>query len=117
MSLISINVDGLLQHRLNRKRAKVYGRLRNTCLHIHVELDPNENFQYTLTLESPPGTLQYICSRCGMITTEEGVKRIERDLRYKFENNFVPMMEHYLKCTEKIGKLAKKLNELGGPPD
>lgn len=96
---ITFNFD--LNKYLERKDEKNLAKLRNHC--PHVEMTPTEDgrLQIRSMFESPAGTLQWQCQKCGLIRNHDN----DYQERYEY---YVKNPKEYLKKNKKFQKLIKK---------
>jgi len=84
----------------DRRKIKL-NQLKNICPHGKMDLK-DDKLIFQSFFSSPPGTLNYFCSRCGLIvSSEEEVNRITESLLKKPDS--------YLKKEKKFVKQAKRL--------
>lgn len=96
---ISLNFD--INKYLERRDNKNMQKLKNACTHLEmIPLEDNQ-FQVQSLFESPSGTLQWQCQRCGL------VRNHNNDYESKAEY-FAKHPDEYLKQNNKFSKLLKK---------
>src|SRR4051812_4823212 len=70
---IAINFD--VNKYLERKDERLNLKIKNTCTHMHMELagieDNKPLYSFQSLFESPPGTFQWQCQRCGLIRNHD----------------------------------------------
>lgn len=86
---------------LDRKDKKLAQKLKNACTHMEMTPLANNEFQFKSLLESPPGTHQWQCQRCGLIRNHNN--DYEERAQY-YANN----PDKYIEQTKKFRKLLKK---------
>ena len=96
---VHVNLD--INEYLNRRDHRAHQRMRNTCTHTRLSVVEEELTARSL-FESPSGTLEWICSRCGMRATSES--RVNEIAEYWLLNP-----EEWNKREKLFAKVAKKL--------
>lgn len=84
-----------------RRDQKLRDRIRRTCPHTWIFLD-GDDIRIQSMFISPPGTLEWGCTRCGMVTFDNG---LAHDLVELYRRD----PRSLLKAIDKVDKLAKKL--------
>jgi hypothetical protein len=89
------DINKFLEHRRNVNMAQ----LKNICPHGNLRLEGNK-FIFESFFSSPPGTIQWDCSQCGLVVnSEDDVKRMSESIT----------PDSYIKKHKKFHKQAKKL--------
>jgi hypothetical protein len=101
---ITFNFD--LNKYLERKDKRLDRKIKNACTHMHMELigsaEGNKaQYSFQSLFESPPGTHQWQCQRCGLIRNHDN--DYERRAEYYAQNP-----DEYIKMNKKFQKLLKK---------
>jgi uncharacterized C2H2 Zn-finger protein len=86
---------------LDRKDKKIVQKLKNACTHMEMTPLNNNQFEFRSLFESPPGTHQWQCQRCGLIRNHDN--DYEKRAEY-YANN----PDEYIKRNKKFEKLLKK---------
>jgi hypothetical protein len=86
---------------LERRDKKLVQRLKNACTHLEMTPADNNNLQVKSLFESPSGTLQWQCQRCGL------VRNHNNDYKERAEY-YAKHPEKYLEQEKKFSKLLKK---------
>ncbi len=100
MAWLSIDLNGVFSGRSERKRQRLRGELINTCPHMNmVDLDTDGGLRVHIQswLESPFGTLDYICRGCGLQQSEFGVNQNQEDWAKRFDANPEAMIDDYFR--------------------
>lgn len=84
-----------------RRDQRLKDRIMRTCPHTSIYLD-GDNIRIESMLISPPGTVQWGCTRCGMVTYDD---RLAVSLVELYRRN--PKL--LLRAIKKVDKLATKL--------
>jgi hypothetical protein len=96
---ISLTFD-INQFLENRRQIKL-NQLKNACPHLKIDVD-GENIRVESFFSSPPGTITWGCSQCGLIVnSKQDIKRLQKP--------FLQNPNLYIEQMEKFNKLAKKL--------
>jgi len=104
-----------------RRRRRLAGRLKNACPHI-LDMDLVDDdagkpaLWHQLAFESPFGTLDWICMRCGLRVPETFVQLARRNLERSFQSDPNGTLKRLMEAQDKTSKLIRKLNRLGGAP-
>ncbi len=100
---IAIKFD--LNKYLERKDKKLDLKMKNTCTHVYMELAGQEDgiplYKFESLFESPSGTLQWQCQRCGLVRNHNN--DYEAHAQYYAQNP-----NEYTKKNKKFQKLLKK---------
>lgn len=101
---IAINFD--LNKYLERKDTRVDKKIKNSCTHMNMELvgrGEGNKAEYSIKslFESPPGTHQWQCQRCGLIRNHDN--DYEKRAEYYAQNP-----DEYINMNKKFHKLLKK---------
>jgi hypothetical protein len=84
---------------IDSKKKAYIPKLQNACVHMtFVSNDETKEYGFQSTMISPPGTLQWQCQRCGVIT-------------YQRDGDFERNAEYYLKHTDEFKKKNKLFNK------
>lgn len=86
---------------LERKDKKITQKLKNVCTHLEMLPADDGNFQIRSLFESPAGTHQWQCQRCGLIRNHDN------DYEERAEY-FAKNPKEYLERNKKFSKLLKK---------
>ena len=91
---------------LERRDKRLDQKIKNTCTHMNMELigrGEGDKAQYSFQslFESPPGTSQWQCQRCGLIRNHDN--DYEKRAEYYAQNP-----DEYIKMNKKFHKLLKK---------
>ena len=86
---------------LERRDKNNTQKLKNICTHVEMTPADNKQFQIKSLFESPPGTHQWQCQRCGLIKNHDN--DYEERVQY-----YVSNPERYLEQNKKFQKLLKK---------
>lgn len=92
------DVNKFLESRHESNRQK----LKSACTHMQLTPIEDGRVEARSHFISPPGTPQWQCQRCGLITYSEGGE-FERDAKYYLNN-----LDHYTKKNKRFNKLLKK---------
>lgn len=98
-------INGILERRANRKEKALRVKIQNLCQHVTIEPGRNrdEIMRVAIHLHSPPGRLDWICERCGYVTsTRDHI--VER-----WSNPTPDDIEFLIKQERKLSKLAKRV--------
>ena len=102
---IKITFSFDLNKYLERKDKKLDRKIKNACTHLHMELMGEEDgkplFRSQSLFESPAGSLQWQCQRCGLIRNHDN--DYEKRAEYYAKNP-----DEYIKMNKKFQKLARK---------
>lgn len=96
---IAISFD--LNKFLERKDSRLSKKIKNTCPHVEIEQVDKENFSIKSLFESPAGTLQWQCQRCGL-------KRNHNDDYKKVCEYWGNHTDEYVERMKQFQKLLKK---------
>ena len=96
---VHVNLD--INEYLKRRDHRARQRMRNTCTHTRL-LVVEEKLTARSFFESPSGTLQWICSRCGMRTSSES--RVNEIAEY-----WLLHPKEWSRREKEFAKVAKKL--------
>ena len=100
---VAISFD--LNKYLARKDKRLDQKIKNSCTHMNMELVGREGdeAQYSIQslFESPPGTHQWQCQRCGLVRNHDN--DYEKRAEY-----FAKNPDEYVKKNQKFQKLLKK---------
>ena len=95
----SFDINSWLQNRLQHKKDS----LKVLCPHTDITLKDNNETKVVQSLfQSPYGTTEWICSRCGMRTHDS-------DIPQKLVEHYFKNPNDYLKRMKKFNKLVKKI--------
>ncbi|HVE80862.1 MAG TPA: hypothetical protein VNA68_01845 [Candidatus Dormibacteraeota bacterium] len=86
---------------LERKDKKLAQKLKNACTHMEMTPSANNQFQLKSLFESPSGTLQWQCQRCG------GVRNHNNDYEERAQY-YADNPDKYIEQNKKFQKLLKK---------
>lgn len=100
---ITFNFD--INKYLERRDEKHVQKLKNACTHIVMVGERQENgrplYGFQSLFESPSGTLQWQCQRCGLIRNHDN----DYDARAEY---YAKNPEKYIEQTKKFQKILKK---------
>lgn len=104
---IAISFD--INKYLERRDKKNTQKLKNACTHMIMEPVGQEDgqplYKFQSLFESPPGTHQWQCQRCGLIRNHSN------DYEERAEY-YAKHPDQYLKQNEKFSKLLKKSGQV-----
>ena len=90
---------------LERRDRRLEQKLKNTCTHLNMEYAGQEEgkplYKIQSLFESPSGTLQWQCQRCGLVRSHNN----DYDKRAEY---FAKNPDEYVKLHKKFQKLLKK---------
>lgn len=86
---------------MDRRDRRLEDRIRRTCPHTTIFTE-GQNIRIESMLTSPPGTLQWICSSCGMVTHDA---ELGNQLLRLYGQNPKLLVQQI----ETVNRLAKKL--------
>lgn len=86
---------------LERKDKRLQGKVQNTCPHVEVKKEDGDRLSIHSLFESPPGTHQWQCRKCGLIRNHNN--DYEKEYAYWGEH-----LDEYLARMKKFQKLLKK---------
>jgi len=95
---ISLDLNALLKTRHDKRIAQI----QNACTHLRIDYTGDGQFRVQLTFASPPGTVQYFCTRCQVLSWNPDSDYPDRAEYY------VKHYEEYIKAEKAFGKLLKK---------
>lgn len=95
---LSFDINKHLESKKEQNRVKIM----NACTHMEILLTEDKKMGVRSCFVSPPGTLQYQCQKCGLITYRDD-EGWERTAKYYLNNP-----EEYKKQNDKFNKLLKK---------
>jgi hypothetical protein len=102
---IKITFSFDLNKYLERNDKKLNQKIKNNCTHMHMELMDEENgkplYSFQSLFESPPGTHQWQCQRCGLVRNHDD--DYEKRAEYYAENP-----DEYIMMNKKFQKLMRK---------
>jgi hypothetical protein len=94
---LSFDINRFLE---NRRKIKI-NQLKNVCPHLNIDLN-GKKLIIESYFSSPAGTIQWVCSQCGLVVnSEEDVKRLQQP--------FLKNPNLYIEQKKKFDKLAKNL--------
>ena len=97
---ISFNFD--INKYLKEKQGRYSAKCKNAC--VHFEFVPQgDSILVNSFFVSPPGTLNYICQRCGLIRIHLNQDAHQRSIDYYIKN-----IKEYNKQNKRFHKLLKK---------
>jgi len=99
--VIRVGVNFDLNKYLERKDKRNIQKLKNACTHLEMVPAENGQFQIRSLFESPPGTHQWQCQRCGLIRNHDN------DYKERGEY-YANHPDEYIKLNKKFNKLLKK---------
>ena len=77
-------------------------KLRNLCTHVSIEKQGDRYLVNSLFV-SPVGTMQYVCDRCGLITSPYNAKRLQDRWAGTMD------LKQYILEEQKFSEMAKKM--------
>lgn len=83
---------------LERKDRRLERKIKNTCPHVEINQENDKQFSITSLFESPPGTLQWQCQRCGLIKNHN--------------NDYAKVCEYWGNNTDEYIKRMNQFNKL-----
>lgn len=86
---------------LERKDKRLDQKIKNVCPHVEIKQEDGEHFSIKSLFESPPGTHQWQCQRCGLV----------RNHNDDYEKQYEYWSDHageYIERVKKFQKLLKK---------
>lgn len=100
---IKVAVSFDLNKYLDRRDEKLAQKLKNTCTHMLMELVGRESgnkaqYKFQSLFESPPGTHQWQCQRCGLIRNHD--------------NDYKSRAEYYAQNPDEYSRMHKKFQKL-----
>lgn len=102
---IKITFSFDLNKYLERKDKRLNQKIKNSCTHMRMELmdekDGKPLFSFQSLFESPPGTHQWQCQRCGLVKNHDN--DYEKRAEYWAKNP-----DEYTKKNKKFQKLIRK---------
>ena len=87
---------------LKARHEKQISRIQNACTHIFIEYAGDGRYRVQPTFVSPPGTVQYFCTRCQLVSWNPDSDYPDRAEYY------VKHYDEYIKAEKAFGKLLKK---------
>lgn len=96
---IAVNFD--INKFLERKDKRLDRKIKNICPHVEIAQEDKEHFSIKSLFESPPGTHQWQCQRCGLVRNHNN--DYEKEYKYWGEH-----IKEYKERTKKFEKLLKK---------
>lgn len=115
MGVLSVDIGESLDWWSRRRREKLLGRIQWICQHVTSLDTAPGGIAMKLSLESPSGTLNWICHQCGTLMTKASADAHQQWLTKRFESDIEGALDDILKGKKKLAKLHKKLSRLGGP--
>lgn len=102
---VKIAVSFDINKYLERKDKRLDQKIKNACPHMQMQLVKSEGkkaqYMFQSLFESPPGTHQWQCQRCGLIRNHDN--DYEKRAEYYAANP-----DEYIKKNKKFEKLLKK---------
>lgn len=98
---IRIGIRFDLNKYLEQREKQNTQKLKNVCAHLEMVPTENGQFQARSLFESPPGTLQWQCQRCGLVRNHDN----DYEERAQYYANHP---DEYLEKNKKFNKLLKK---------
>lgn len=95
----NFDVNEYLKERQKRYKAKI----QNACLHFEFIKDEDGQVKAKLFFVSPPGTLNHICQRCGLVRMHIDEQELQRTIDF-----YAKDIRAYKKENGKFYKLLKK---------
>lgn len=86
---------------LERKDKRLQGKVQNICPHVEIKQERDDRLSIQSLFESPPGTLQWQCRKCGLIRNHN----TDYEKEYEYWGNH---MDEYISRLKKFQKLLKK---------
>lgn len=98
---IRIGIKFDLNKYLDQREKQNTQRLKNACTHLEMIPTEGGQFQARSLFESPSGTLQWQCQRCGLVRNHDN--DYEERAQY-----YASHPDEYLEKNKKFNKLLKK---------
>jgi hypothetical protein len=100
---ITFNFD--LNKFLDRKDKRLHGKVQNICPHVEIKRGEGDHFSIQSLFESPSGTLQWQCGRCGLIRNNNNNYEKEYEYWSKHPDEYLNRMKKFQKLLKKGGVL------------
>ena len=102
---VTFNFD--LNKYLDSRKEGYKAKCKNACLHFEFISKGNEHVEVRSFFVSPPGTVSYICQRCGMVRLHLDEEDYQRQVDYYLKN-----LKDYHKRNKRFHKLLKKAGQV-----
>lgn len=88
---------------LERRDKKLSQRLKNACTHLEMSPTGDGQFQVQSLFESPSGTLQWQCQRCGLIKNHNNDYKTSAEYYAKNPEKYIEKNREFQKLLKKSG--------------
>ena len=101
---ITFNFD--VNKYLKDRQERYHSKCKNACLHFEF-VPTGDEIMVNSFFVSPPGTLNYICQKCGLVRLHLDQADLQRTVDYYAKN-----IKEYNKQNKRFRKLLKKAGQL-----